>query len=104
MYADGSTFHGIWRDGKKHGVGVFKPASKEKDKDRAKAVMKSNSGRALGSAVDGDSVSNLNAYESSQQADMPIQSGWRDAMTDGLPPADGHTWVYMLPGKSASKG
>lgn len=25
-YADGSTFDGFWKEGKKHGVGVFRPA------------------------------------------------------------------------------
>lgn len=29
-YADGSTFEGFWRDGRKHGVGVFRPAEPEK--------------------------------------------------------------------------
>ncbi|GIL87383.1 hypothetical protein Vretimale_1691 [Volvox reticuliferus] len=75
LYADGSTFHGIWRDGKKHGVGVFKPATKDKDKDRAKAVVKSNSGKLMGSPTDGESVSNLRTYESVQSVDaMPLQA------------------------------
>ena len=25
-YVDGSTFDGFWKEGKKHGVGVFRPA------------------------------------------------------------------------------
>ncbi len=24
-YVDGSTFDGFWKDGKKHGIGVFRP-------------------------------------------------------------------------------
>ncbi|EFJ44342.1 hypothetical protein VOLCADRAFT_106487 [Volvox carteri f. nagariensis] len=77
MYVDGSTFHGIWREGKKHGVGVFKPASKDKDKDRARTVVKTSSGKLLlgHTAVDGDSVSNLNAYESVQPIEVtPLQA------------------------------
>lgn len=29
LYADGSSFNGFWRDGKKHGVGVFRPPRPE---------------------------------------------------------------------------
>lgn len=88
MYADGSTFHGIWRDGMKNGVGVFKPAAKE---SKARQLIKTSSGRLMGVAggltsagsgqIEGDSALNLKAYEStqttSQQPETPMQAGAR---------------------------
>lgn len=73
MYGDGSTFHGIWREGKKHGVGVFKPATKDREKDhRTRMTPKTNIGRPTVSPADGDSVSNLRVDESSQPSDAKL--------------------------------
>ncbi|PNG98958.1 hypothetical protein TSOC_015272, partial [Tetrabaena socialis] len=77
MYADGSTFHGIWRDGKKHGVGVFKPAPKEKEKERgSKPLLKTNSGRLMAAPLpDGEAPAGLRAGESMQQPENPLPAG-----------------------------
>lgn len=48
-YADGATFEGFWRDGKKHGIGVFRPARRESDKraSRSSVILPPMTGKEL---------------------------------------------------------
>lgn len=73
-------------------MGVFKPAVKEKE--RVRSLLKSNSGRLFMAPIDGESVSNIKPYESTQSETPALLGGWGwGRRMGGAPAASSAAWM-----------